>query len=98
MASKALEPKDWIYVIGAVVSLGVAYGTVTTKLSAQDKKIESLVSVPENLAAINQHLSSLDKQTSETQVDVRDIRNYLLAKDGHTSFGGFNSKVINLNP
>ncbi len=93
-----LDTKDWIYVISAVVSMGIAYGTVTTKLSAQDKKIDSLVSVPENLAAINQHLSSIDKQANEQGLDIRDIRNYLLTKDRHTSLSGLDSKVINSYP
>ncbi len=78
MASKrTLELKDYLYIIGAILSGGIAYGTMATRQSAQEDKIKQLATVPENLAALTEQVKSIGKQTAETQLDVREIRRKL---------------------
>ena len=84
-----LSARDWLYILVAIVTCGVAWGTVTAKQMAQEDKILKLVSVPENLAVLSERMSSIDKKTTETQRDVREIREYLFTKDRHASESHF---------
>lgn len=85
--SNKLDNKDWLMLAGALLSGGIAWGSMSAKLTAQDEKIAQLATVPENLATLNAQVSSIDKRTTDTQLDVRDIRKYLLRLTEHGDSG-----------
>ncbi len=75
-----LSNKEWFFLIGTVLSGGIAWGAMAARQSAQDEKIDQLVAVPSNLATLTERITSIDKRTTETQQDIREIRTYLLPK------------------
>lgn len=86
MGNKSFDWKGWFPIGLAVLTGGIAWGTMSARQSAQDSKIEELATVPENLATLTEQVKSVSKQTTDTQHDVRDIRNYLLSKDRDSRF------------
>lgn len=75
--------KEWVFVGATILSGGIAWGTMTARISGLDNKYNSLALVPETLAALTEKVSAIDKRTADTQQDIREIRR-LLTNDGHT--------------
>lgn len=51
--------KDIVYVAGLLVTAGIAYGSLSTRLAAQERAIAEYKPVPVQLATINQKLDDL---------------------------------------
>lgn len=83
MKSLKLSLKDLIYAIGLGVSVGISWGVTTTKVSAQEKKIEELAPIGKALAALFEKVDSVDRRTTETAKDVRELRAELRTLSGN---------------
>lgn len=69
--------RDIIYVLALAVSVGVSWGMVATKVSAQEKKVEELLPMGKQLAVLLEKVDSVDRRTTETAKDVRELRTEL---------------------
>ena len=81
-----LSAIDWTYIVTGLVTSSIAWGAMTARQITQDDKIRTLISVPVDIAALNEHMKEVDRRTTDIQIDVREIRSYLLSKNRNPGF------------
>lgn len=82
MASRIpLTNSEGLTVLGMIVTMAVSWGVITTKLAAQDRKIEELAPVPVQIAVMRERVEAIDKRTDSTERMVRELWSYLLPND-----------------
>lgn len=66
-----LTTTEGLTLLGCVISIAVAWGTLTTRLAAQEAKVRELDPIPVQLATISTKLDEIDKRTNETHKIIR---------------------------
>lgn len=74
---KNLNVKDIIEIGALVLGGGIAWGALSTKVAAQDARIEQLAPVGTQMAVLREHIDAVDRRTTDVQIDVRALRSDL---------------------
>lgn len=78
---RKIEQKELITILGWVVTCAIGWGTMTTRLSAQEDKIKELSPLREQIASLSAKLEYTDKRNARTERMVQDIWSYLLPRE-----------------